>query len=137
MPTPDGAATAGYLAREAAPEYHDLLATLGPRRFATCDAHIAGGGPDKFYGLYLHLTPAADLLPTPRHGAHRVALAPETACTVTGEEHHQDHLRSLLNASPAQCLVVAELGWCRITNCKYSPRCADRTPSASGKMRSP
>ncbi|NMH91855.1 DUF4236 domain-containing protein [Pseudonocardia bannensis] len=119
-------ATVGYISRDLAPAYHAVLGTLAPGTFATCPARITGGGP-KYYGIYLHLADAADLgLSSPGRttAAHSVSLAPETSCTVTGEENHQDYLRTCLRDARGATRVVTELGWCPIRSGKYSGQTA-------------
>jgi hypothetical protein len=121
-----GPATVGYIPRDLAPAYHVALRTLGPRRFATCPARITGGGT-KYYGIYLHLARATDLAltsPRPQQGADEASLRPETSCTVTGEEHHQDYLRTFLRGDREATQVVAELGWCQIGSGKYAGQIA-------------
>jgi hypothetical protein len=51
-------------------------------------------------------------------------LRGEVSCTVVGEEHHQDRLRTWLNGGAPSLVVVARLGRCTITSGKYAGRIA-------------
>lgn len=122
--TSSGLETAGYLARPVAARYQPGLLALGAGRLATCEARITGGGSGRFHGCYLHLGPPER---APRHtvatqtaSRHRVSLPAEKACTVTGEERHQDHLRAVLDGRGGPVTTVAELGWCVIESGKHA-----------------
>lgn len=66
--------------------------------------------------------PAAAAFPST---AGAPTLRGEVSCTVVGEEHHQDRLRTWLNAGGAPSrVVVARLGRCTIASGKYAGRTA-------------
>ena len=118
----------GYLARAVAAAYQPVLLALGANRYGTCAARITGGG-EKYYGIYLHLAGPEVLLfanqskceSTGHAESSGVAiLSPEVQCTVTGEEHHQDHLLPFAPCNPNEATrVLVTFGYCQIVNGKY------------------
>lgn len=90
----------GYLTREDAPAYHQVLTQKIPAGYvATCPGRIWGGG-ERRYGIWLDLA-SADLLVC--EGSYppgsRLLLAHKTV-TVTGEEQHQEFLSLALAGRP-------------------------------------
>lgn len=123
-----GPAIVGYLAREVAAHYQPALLALDANHYGTCAARITGGG-EKYYGIYLHLAGPELMLFANRsrrgstgdaEPSSMVTLCPEVQCTVTGEEHHQDHLLSVAPSNPNEATrVVVTLCYCQIANGKY------------------
>jgi hypothetical protein len=118
----------GYLARDLAEEYQpELLRPHMTGSLGTCPARITGGG-QKYYGIYLHLVYPDELRilngfedPFVARRSERIAhLRNDWACTVTGEDVHQEVLRRHA-ATPGEESreVVASLAFCKITKGKY------------------
>jgi hypothetical protein len=105
-----GGRACGHIPRDEAADYHGVIAALNEiGRPATCRAWITGGwereGGDRgSFGVRLDLH--EDLGPS-----ERGAILPfsEIRVSITGEEHHQDHLAALLGSAD-RAEVVAVLG---------------------------
>jgi hypothetical protein len=118
----------GYIARDIAPDYQPLLLRLrGQGQLGTCPARIAGGGPE-YYGIYLHLAPAAVLEIELTGGDRDIAevssntalLRAEWTCTVTKEQAHQDVLARYAPRDETEpTAVIASLGQCTSVGGKY------------------
>ncbi len=120
----------GYLARENAERYQPFLLELREEgRIGTCPARVCGGGPDRFYGIYLHIASPESILAPPPIGhdawfarilAGEIVLKPEWGCTVTREEDHQD---ALLPFAPRDgedfASVRPTLDFCEVCRGKY------------------
>lgn len=97
------ALTVGYLSRIVAPFYQPSLLKLKSKgQLGTCTARITGGGPGRYYGIYLHVAYPDSLFgPQPvgpeasfsRVLAESILLNADSFCTVTREEDHQDTLK--------------------------------------------
>jgi len=119
----------GYLSRAVAPRYQpQLLQLQDRRRIGTCPGRLTGGGPGRYYGVYLHVAPPDRLL-TPMQPldqqafAHvtgtEITLKAEWTCVVTGEEDHQVELGSYAARHPHRLDAVFTLDYCVIQHGKY------------------
>jgi hypothetical protein len=120
----------GYLATENAERYQPFLLELEEEgRVGTCPARVCGGGPDRSYGIYLHIAPPESILAPPPIGPDasfarvldgEIVLKPEWSCTVTREEDHQE---DLLPFAPRDgedyASVRATLTFCEVSRGKY------------------
>lgn len=129
----------GYLARDLAIKYQPKL--LGLRRageFGVCAGRITGGGW-KYYGIYLHLAPASELLSAPSADSSHlrqsistsrnspfafvdgstIRLVADWSCTVTGEEAHQDTLSRYESRDGNPKIISATLHYCDVQKGKY------------------
>lgn len=122
--------TVGYLTRGIAPDYQPGLMRLKKDgRLGSCPARIAGGGPDKYYGIYLHVAPPEFLLAPKRFGAdlsfarirdESILFNADRTCTVTREEDHQDVLsRHYVDYRDIERPGEFVLGFCDATKGRY------------------
>lgn len=89
--------TVGHLPRDIAADYQQVLMPESEVIAGRCRGRILGGG-SRNYGIWLHIALPEVLVPRNRLEGG-IALDAERQVTVTGEEQHQDTLRSLTGDS--------------------------------------
>ena len=128
--TGDKSLKVGYLARENVERYQPFLLELQEEgRIGTCPARICGGGPDRSYGIYLHVAPPESILAPPPIGPDasfarvldgEIVLKSEWGCTVTREEDHQDELLPFAPRDGEDFASVRPtLDFCEVSRGKY------------------
>lgn len=102
--------TVGYLRRDDARAYQPVLLRLRERGYiGICPGRVTGGGPERSYGVYLHLAgPEALLLENLLTDGD--LLEPTRDVTVTREEDHQGVLARYHSATRSPTRVAADLG---------------------------
>lgn len=101
--------TVGYLCRSDARAYQPTLLVLRDAGYVgTCPGRITGGGPDRSYGVYLHLAGSEALLLENLVGEANL-LEPQRHVTVTREENHQETLARHHVTTRSLTRVAAEL----------------------------
>ncbi|MEU3271104.1 hypothetical protein ABZ639_09655 [Saccharomonospora sp. NPDC006951] len=114
-----GPATVGYLCRTDARAYQPVLLRLRECGYVgVCPGRIAGGGPERLYGVYLHLAgPEALLLENLLSEAD--LLEPARQVTVTREEDHQAILALYHPTARSISRVAAELTSSAVSHGKH------------------
>lgn len=110
----------GYVPAEDAPNFQRPLLYLAERgKVGTCEARLMIG-PTGDISVYLHLAAPEEVAFVVYAPDYCVPLTGDGIITVTGEEHHQDVLRSLASAGTAPRWETAVLNFCTIDTGKFA-----------------